>query len=558
MMNPLPPILDHEAFADIDRHFARMIGGFGGTELPVIAAALLSRNVRLGHICLDLAGAPAEAEELGEGFNWPAVKTWRSSFKKNRAIGGADDAKPLVLDDAGRLYLRRYWEYEQSLARAILERCTGAGPVNSATPEDLQKAAVATALNRRFTVISGGPGTGKTTTVLKILEAIIGQPDGGRLRIALAAPTGKAAARLDESLRNGGSEKLREVLRKPASTLHRLLGPRRGSAFFRHNAKNPLPIDVLVVDEASMAPLTMMAKFFDALPAHTRVILLGDPHQLASVEPGYVLGDIAEAADDPGSPLNGSMVALRKNYRFGEASGIFAFSNAVREGETGRVFEILHATGTPDLSAAGTPAVSHLVEALRPRILAGYGDYLKESNPAEALRKFQQFRVLCALRSGPHGVENLNAKIEEILTADGLVAGGRYYAGLPVLIGRNDYELGLFNGDTGILLPDENGALLAWFADHAGSLRHIAPARLPDWEPAFAMTVHKGQGSEYENVLLVLPERESPVVTRELVYTGLTRARSRVEIWFKEAVLRSAIGRQVKRSSGLGDRLRKS
>jgi len=556
--------IDQRDSADIDRHFADFIGSFGGGDLPKLAAAALSRNIRSGHICLDLANGPAPVDEDAA---WPSLKKWKAALKESRAVASGDDdypaasdGSPLVLDKAGRLYLRRYWEYEKFLAAAILGRCDKNPPARS-NSGDLHELAIETALAKRFVVISGGPGTGKTTAILKILERLIDAPGGKNLRIALAAPTGKAAARLEESLRGGvkGGALVDERLPKSASTLHRLLGWRSDSSSFRHNSKNPLPVDLVVVDESSMVPLTMMAKLFEALPPQSRIILLGDQHQLASVEPGYVLSDIAEAASQPGSPLHGSLVAFQKNYRFGDKSHIFALSNAAREGDTTHMFEILGAGDTPDLSMAATPSAGKLMEKLRPAILAGYSAYLKGSNPAEALKKFQKFRVLCALRSGPYGIENLNRKIEEILRSEGLVEGGsRYYAGLPVLITRNDYELRLFNGDIGILFPDPEGnALMAWFVDEVGGLRKIAPARLPEYEPAFAMTVHKSQGSEYDRILLILPDRESPVVTRELIYTGLTRARDKVEVWYQEAALREAIERKVPRNSGLKDRLTK-
>ena len=552
-MKTFPALLDHHEFTDIDRHFAKWVGGFGDSEPAVIAAAMLSRDLRSGHICLDLAVDPARFDGEVSGFQWPGLKKWQAEFKRNRAIGGPDDGLPLVLDPAGRLYLRRYWEYEQSLARAILNRCDAAAPVDLKAG-DLHQLAIETALARRFLVISGGPGTGKTTTVLKILERMVAQPGNEHLRIALAAPTGKAAARLEESLRSGGGE-LQERLPKSASTLHRLLGARPGSTTFRHNAKNPLPVDVMVVDEASMVPLTMMAKLMDALPEKARVILLGDAHQLASVEPGYVLGDIAGAAVTPGSPLHGSLVSLQKNYRFGNRSAIFALSSAVRDGDAERVLEITGAGDQPDLAFAQTPGAAQLMEELKPRIITGYSAFLKENDPGGALKKFQQFRVLCALRRGPYGVENMNRKIEAILRDEGLLPGTDNRHGLPVLVTRNDPQLRLFNGDTGILLPDGSGTMMAWFTDEEGGLRHFAPARLPDHEPAFAMTVHKSQGSEYNNVLLVLPPVANPVCTRELVYTGLTRARERVDLWYREAVLRAAVSSPVRRASGLQERL---
>ena len=555
-MNVAPTLLTHPEFADIDRHFARFINDFGEGELPAIAAAMLSRNIRHGHICLDLVRGPVHFDEPPPVFIWPKLETWEKAFAKNRAIGGPSDERPLVLDNAGRLYLRRYWEYEKALAEAILLRCDSQTPANPRTG-DLQELAIQTALARRFVVISGGPGTGKTTTVLKILERMVSQPGGENLRIALAAPTGKAAARLQETLLAGGGNGVRQDrLPKSASTLHRLLGSRRNSVYFRHHAKNPLPVDLVVVDEASMVPLTMMAKLFAALPQLANVILLGDRDQLSSVEPGAVLGDIARAASEPG-PLHGSLVVLDKNYRFGNESNIFALCNAVREGEIERALKILNSGERPDVISGRTPPPLQITERLRQRVIAGYSAYLNEPDPVEALKEFKKFRVLCALRTGPYGVESLNRTIEKILREERLVSGAQNtYAGMPILITQNDYQLRLYNGDIGILLPDPaNGSLLAWFIGEDGGIRRVPPARLPEYEPAFVMTVHKSQGSEFDNVLLILPDKESPVLTRELVYTGLTRARSRVEVWFQESVLRAAIARTIQRGSCLRDRL---
>jgi exodeoxyribonuclease V alpha subunit len=551
--------LDHREFADIDRHFARFIKGFGQEELPAMAAALLSRNMRLGHICLDLARRPAAFGNPPLAFAWPELKIWQKGFAKNRAIGRPDQGRPLVLDGAGRLYLRRYWEYEKALAKEILMRCQESVPLSLLdTDTNLQDLAIETALARRFVVISGGPGTGKTTTVLKLLERLVSAPGGEKLRIALAAPTGKAAARLQETLRSGiGNSLAQDRLPKSASTLHRLLGPRHNSVYFWHDAKNPLPVDLVVVDEASMVSLTMMAKLFDALPEKARVILLGDRDQLSSVEPGAVLGDIASAASEPG-PLQRSLVVLEKNYRFGNQSNIFALSNAVRDGEVDRALEILNSAEHPDLCAGKTPPPRRIAEQLRQCVIAGYSAYLRTVDPTEALEQFKKFRVLCPFRAGPYGVEGLNRAIEKILREERLIVGPQNaYPGMPILITQNDNPLRLYNGDIGILLPNpaDSSHLMAWFAGEDGGLRRIPPARLPEHELAFAMTVHKSQGSEFDTVLLVLPDKESPVLTRELIYTGLTRARSRVQVWFQEFVFRTAVRRNAQRGSGLRDRL---
>jgi exodeoxyribonuclease V alpha subunit len=556
-MTPELLALAHPELADIDRHFAHFIKGFGEGDPPTVAAALLSRTMRRGHICLDLGERPVDLADLLPAFTWPDLKTWQKAFAKNRAVGRPDEARPLVLDDAGRLYLRRYWEYENALAEGIRTRCHAQDPT-SPRPVDLQEVAIEATLARRFVVISGGPGTGKTTTVLRILQRLVSERGGEKLRIALAAPTGKAAARLQETLRSGsGNTSIADRLPKSASTLHRLLGSRPNSIYFWHNAKNPLPVDLVVVDEASMVSLTMMAKLFDALPRKARVILLGDRDQLSSVEPGAVLADIASAASEPG-PLYGSLVVLEKNYRFGNESNIFALSNAVRDGEVDRAVEILNSVERPDLSAEKTPPPPRVAEQLRQQVIAGYSAYLRTVDPNEALEKFKRFRVLCPLRVGPYGVESLNRHIEKILREEGLITGAQdAYPGKPILITQNDHPLRLYNGDIGMLLPDpaDRSHLLAWFTGDDGELRRIPPARLPEHEPAFAMTVHKSQGSEFDSVLLILPDKESPLLTRELLYTGLTRARTRVEVWFQESVLRTAIARKIQRTSGLRDRL---
>ncbi|MEI6561693.1 MAG: exodeoxyribonuclease V subunit alpha [Verrucomicrobiota bacterium] len=543
-------------FADLDRHFARFIAGFGGGEQVARAAAFLSRAVRQGHICLDLAVAPLS--ESGEPVPWLTRAEWREALQPCRAVGTpeASNITPLVLDAAGRLYLRRYYEYEKALARALRDRTK---PCGGAIHEG-QEAAIEAALLNPLTVISGGPGTGKTTTVVAILLRLLAQ-NAASLRIALAAPTGKAAARLEQSLR----EQAAGLAAIPhASTLHRLLGSQRNSAQFKHHAGNPLALDLLVVDEASMVPLPLMAKLFDALPPHARVILLGDRDQLASVEPGSVLADIVDAALLPGSMLQGMLAVLKKNYRFGNASAIYQLCETVREGCESDAIELLGMPGLGDLGSAPLPSPQQLSEALREPVLAGYGAYLRESDPARALEAFGQFRVLCAVRKGPYGVEELNRRITALLREAGHLSGPHALcAGMPLLITRNDPQLGVFNGDIALLLPDPAHAgtpeppLWAWLPGDGESLalRRIAPAQLPEHEPAFAMTVHKSQGSEFDRALLVLPERESPVLTRELIYTGLTRARRHMEIWFTPGVLERSIARRTERASGLRDAL---
>jgi exodeoxyribonuclease V alpha subunit len=435
-----------------------------------------------------------------------------------------------------------------------------------------------------------------------ILALLLELERNRRLRIAVAAPTGKAAARIQDSIRTvkatlSCDEATRAQLPERATTIHRLLGYLPDSARFRYHADNPLPIDVVAVDEASMVDLALMAKLFQAVPASARVILLGDKDQLASVEAGAVLGDICSAAavgssawsgvgkGTDGKPLTPSLspsdgervparagerssagsladcvVQLRKNYRFGQHSGIYRLSDAINEGRAEEALQILRDSGAnaaADLVSAPLPSRAELKSALRKRVTAGFGEFLKASDPLAALAALAGFRILCALREGPFGVTGLNQLTEDILEEAGLIRPQNpWYASRPIMITRNDYNLKLFNGDIGLLLPDsDSGEPRAFFPGPDNTLRKFLPLRLPEHETAYAMTVHKSQGSEFDRVLLILPDRESPVLSRELLYTGITRARTSVELWFDEKVFRAALARRVTRTSGLCDAL---
>jgi exodeoxyribonuclease V alpha subunit len=555
-------VAEETELADIDRHFARFISQFGGeSNLIGKTAALLSRSIRERNICLDL-GEPVPAAATDE-LEFPKADEWRTQLEKSRAFGGPDANTPIVIS-GDRLYLRRYWDYEQSLAQAILRKAKRNQARQNVS--NTQEEAIEAALQNQLTIIAGGPGTGKTTTVLEILQRLLEQPDGDRLRIRLAAPTGKAAARLQELLRKVHEDpkvdgKIKERLPRNASTIHRLLGFKPDSVFFWHDRRNPLPLDVLVVDEASMVALPLMAKMFEALSENARVILLGDRDQLASVEPGAVLADMADAASVQDSPLQNALLVLSKNYRFGNENAIYRLSIAVRAGNTDEALQMLHESGFQELGSAATPSPLQIGARLEEIVLDQYKPCLSEKEPAKALAVFQRFRVLCALREGPFGANQVNAVIEDILHKRGLITDPSHlYAGQPILVTRNDYQAGLFNGDVGIVLPDPADTagttqLWAWFIGQDNELRRLSPGRLPEYELAYAMTVHKSQGSEFDRVLLILPDRDSPVLTRELVYTGLTRASKRVEVWFNEEVLRASVGRKAVRASGLRDAL---
>ena len=543
---------DETDFSALDRQFGVFLQRLAraGADEARLAGMCASRGRAEGHICVPLE----EIVKLEKALTPTKLK---KTLRASGVVGAPEDFTPLVLDKKNRLYLRRYFEYEQQLAQAILRRAAGDHSTGASNETDLQKLAAARAVANNFTVITGGPGTGKTWTVMAILTLLQKESNGENLRIALAAPTGKAAARLTESVRE-----VNQTLK--ATTLHRLLGYLPNSPYFRHDAEHPLNADVVIVDEASMIDLAMMAKLIDAVRPEARLILLGDRDQLASVEAGSVLADICAAAESaqPNDPLFGAVVALRENYRFAPTGGIYRVSTAVNAGDADAALAAFQENADGEAGWQPLPDAAKLPSALRERLVTEFRPCLETDDPLQALARLQQFRILCALRQGPFGVENLNAIAEEVLTETGLLTPhpAGTYRGQPLTITENNYNLGLFNGDSGIILPDpeDNGELRAFFISAEGKLRRFLPSRLPRHETAFAMTVHKSQGSEFARVLLILPDFDAPILTRELLYTGLTRAREQVEIWAPETVLRAAISRRVTRASGLREALGKT
>jgi len=590
----------------IDLQFADFMASLAGEGAATVrcAAALVSNAVANGHVCLDLA----EAADLTLPAGFAADSSvalpgrWAEELLKSDVVGRPGAYRPLILDESGRLYLHRYWRYERDLAESILERASSPGvqldrellkdgltrlsPPADDGRTDWQKVAAVAALARRFTVISGGPGTGKTSTVVRIIALLLEQAGDAPFRIALAAPTGKAAARLRESVRKARealdcSGEIKGRIPDGVSTLHRLLGPLKGSTRFRHDADHPLPFDAVVVDEASMVALPLMAKLGAALLPGARLILLGDRDQLASVEAGAVLGDICDtgrshdfsaefcsllsgvagesveppAGDAPLPPLADSLVLLRRNYRFGDDSPIARISEWVNRGEGERALRELDGE---TVSWHSLPGPERLAEEMAECIVEGCGEYLRQTRPEEALRRFDGFRILCALRRGPYGAISINALAEKILAQRGLIdPDNRWYRGRPVMVTMNDYDLRLFNGDIGIVLPDpeSDGSPRVFFPADDGGIRKIPPARLPAHETVYAMTVHKSQGSEFGRILVLLPDRDTELLTRELVYTAVTRASGRVAIWGNPEIFCTAVSRRIRRNSGLRERL---
>ncbi|MEF8755794.1 MAG: exodeoxyribonuclease V subunit alpha [Accumulibacter sp.] len=629
----------------------------------ILAAALASHQLGRGHACLDLAAAlaaPGQAlslppagderlpaagpslrpEEVLAGLRLAA---WLEALAHPQLVAGGSGTTPLVLAD-GRLYLRRYWQYEQDVRAAIERRLAGSPQLRAALPAaalratlaalfppaagerpDWQKLACALAAGSAFSIITGGPGSGKTTTVLRLLallQALAFAAAGQALRplrIRLAAPTGKAAARLGAAITRAraslslagvaDAESVRAAIPDRVATLHRLLGARPDTRRFAHHAGNPLAVDLLVIDEASMVDLEMMAAVFAALPGTARLVLLGDRDQLASVEAGAVFGElcrragdghylpatcdwlsavsgerIAPALVDPqGGALDQAVVMLRHSHRFAAASGIGRLAAAVNAGDTQRLEELWRQPPADlafrELSGDDGQAFGELVidGGQTPAAGSGYRHYLqlmRERRPPRTagaaafaawaraiLAAHGEFQVLCALRLGTWGVAGLNQRIADVLQAAGLIrAAHGWYPGRPLLVTRNEYSLGLMNGDIGIVLEVPGGAagestLRVAFpvTGEEQGIRWVLPTRLRAVETAYALTVHKAQGSEFAHAALLLPDAASPVLTRELLYTGITRARSRLTLATPAGVdlLREAVRRRVLRASGL-------
>ena len=608
--------------------FARFIAGLGPGPAPaplVLAAAVLSELEGHGHSCLqlsDLAASPAAllgwSEEQWEQLATAAAPLPKGVAGWRKLLTGCEQVwertefdldQPLVLDGE-RLYLRRYWRDETQVARNVRARAASVHEVDEtlvrgwldrlfiAQPgvegPDWQKLACAVALRGALAIITGGPGTGKTYTVARLLALLFATaPDAERQRVALAAPTGKAAARLKQSIdkalgelaeRVGADLPLRKLTERmgAARTLHSLLGARPDTRAFRHQRGNPLEVDVLIVDEASMVHLEMMASLLDALPPTATLILLGDKDQLASVEAGAVLGDLCHDAHlghydeatvayvertsgetipasfrSAGGDLAQQTVMLRRSRRFGGPIGQLAL--AVNAGDEARVEHVLRADGDE---------VRWIEHAQQGQVLqlaqAGYAPYLEllragqqdshEDWVRQVLRSFEAFRILCAVRDGEWGVVGLNEAIEKRLAASELLRhGAEWYVGRPVMVTRNDYSTGVFNGDIGITLPDpaRPGAPRVYFLE-GDAVRSVLASRLRNVETAFAMTVHKSQGSEFRHTVLALPREGNAVLTRELVYTGITRASAVFTLVTPNAdVLREAIMRRTYRTSGL-------
>jgi exodeoxyribonuclease V alpha subunit len=664
-MNRAPDLIDRLEAANVlntvDAALGRLLAGRSARhgEMLGVVAALASAALAQGHSCLPLAHLHAFvdlrlADGARDGAGWsrsfastllPSIEHLREALDASPWVAAdGDAAAALVLDRHDRVFLRRYFNYERSVANALLDRAEAVGQRNSdsnnlravvaryfdaatAVDED-QRIAVLLALRSRFLIVTGGPGAGKTSTVLRVLAITIEQAlltGRSTPRIALTAPTGKAAARLSETLRAPTirvTDDVRTTLPTTAMTLHRLLGVLPGRTQPRYGAAHPLPYDLVVVDEASMLDLSLAARLCAALAPATRLILLGDRDQLASVEAGSVFGALCAAAgeanrftpqttqwlqsilvDDPreasafpaeaietngirfkaapaiepdspldtmpvgrgesrhcavsgSTPLADALVELRSSHRFAEHSVIGRFARAVRAGDSDDARDLLReSSGEVNATAMPEQALNRVIlEQVVPRFV----QLAPPTSPQAALEQLERFRVLCALREGPFGAIALNALIEHELRRRSSRSDAQgWFAGRLVMIRSNDYAQGLFNGDIGVALPTgAQGEFEVWLRNADGMPRAIPPALLPPHEGAFALTVHKAQGSEFDEVLIVLPARDARVLTRELLYTAVTRARKKVELWTSGEILDATISRRLQRWSGLVDALR--
>jgi len=570
------------------------------TDKSLLLSALVSSQLAQGHVCIDLN----QLDEIVD--HWPSelriivleiLSRQTSALIDGKIISDGSILTPLVIDN-NRLYLHRYWHYECKVAAKLLSPSTEEFSAvsaqvlkakldkyfNNVEQPDWQRIAAALTCNQLISVISGGPGTGKTTTVTKLLAIYIETQlmKGKRPIIQLAAPTGKAAARLSESIAQAKAalmmpENVMSLIPEQGKTLHRLLGARAKSKKFIHNADNPLLVDLLVIDEASMIDLPMMASIVDALSSQTRLVLIGDRDQLASVEAGSVLGDICAVPklacysrqqtqlleiscgfsnNEHSEYLFADHIAfLQKSYRFNSDSGIGELARVCNAGDVQGVERVINA-GFNDLTWL-VPS-SDEKQLLTP-IIEGYANYIElmknSASPEQLLTGFNGFQVLCAQRVGPYGVEKINEQLEAYFEKRKLKeSDNRWYSGRAIMITRNDNQMQLYNGDIGIACHDQSsGQLKVWF-EQAGELRALLPSRLPAHESVFAMTVHKSQGSEFTHVMFVLAQ-STKVVNRELIYTAITRAKARFSFLGLEKVLKRAVGLTTKRSSGLADRI---
>ncbi len=599
-------------FSDIDIHLARFLSAAGGESSPLfyLIVMMLSSRLSSGDVCLSLDDIENKSlayffGDDGTGsfdkITIPSKREILSSLKKSRTVGEVESYLPLILEEESKLYFQKYHSFENSLARHI--KGLAGSKVSAADMSDLkgtflrlfpllagetdwQSAAAYSALSRGITVISGGPGTGKTSTVVKILALIAesGIKSGKETIISLAAPTGKAAARLREAVNTAiadlpVSDEVKRVIPSETFTIHRLLGSIRNSHEFRHNNSNPLPHDVVVVDECSMGDMALMCRLVQSVKPGAQLILLGDKDQLSSVEGGAVFGDLcgdvegvytqdfidqgrkifginfpdASETDYQAGVMNDALIVLKKSYRFSGRSGIGLLAELIKKGDADGALEILNDKGYPDVKFAGGTSTKQ-ISSIYSEAASSIVSEMNCSTEEKILSLISRYSILTATRRGNYGAEGMNLMAESVLFNLGVIEPeSRFYTGRPVMISRNDYSLSLFNGDIGITSGKDSVEVV--FPGSDDEQRIVHPSRLPEHETAFAMTIHKSQGSEFDNILVVMPGKWNMVMTRELLYTAVTRARRGVVIAAGSEIVREMILTPTRRMSGLKQKL---
>jgi exodeoxyribonuclease V alpha subunit len=589
---------------DVHQQFA----GFFRSERLRPFAYLVSRRLAEGHICVALADPELQTDKAAPVMGGDPADT-RKMLLAESMVGSAGERQPFILHN-DRLYLHRYFAYESAIVGAIKrlvesEQAARTGRIELLTRHaefirslastndqqetsvnertDWQQAAAILGVLNNFTIITGGPGTGKTTTVARVLAILLTLYPS--MKCALAAPTGKAAVRVAESLKASvadAGETIREKFKALVpTTIHRLLRYKPGSPYFRHDKNNPLVYDLVIVDEASMIDAALFAKLLDAIAPGCRIILLGDKNQLASVEAGSLLGDLCQTQvrtnlispaiarlinsfipvtsnhitdTEPASSFNilsEHIIEFKRSHRFTSAGGIGKFSRAVVNSALGDIGDFIQQNNDAEITIDTTYS-----EALFNKFIEGYTSFIQETDIGKALFKLNHLRLLCAMREGPQGLSTANQRVETWLSKKGLIqAGTEFYEHRPIIVTRNYPELGLFNGDVGIIRTDPAGNQRAWFEDSDKQLKQILPGYITSAETVFAMTIHKSQGSEYDNVLVLLPDHaDQPLLTRELLYTAVTRAKKTVLLQASESSILYTAGRTVQRASGIMER----
>ena len=522
-----------------------------------LAAALALLAVREGHTYLEIS-RPQISNSVVLPRPWPSLSQWIGWVENSPVVRHATDScsKPLVLEAEGSLYLEKYYQFERRLADRLREKTSLQSGEPNASPSDR-------AVNSAFFIITGGPGTGKTTLALQYLNTLIANWNENRPpRFAAVAPTGKAAARLAESIATGVKrldappERKQQLARIPCLTIHRLLGSLPHRTSFRRNASNPLDYDAIVIDEASMIDLPLMMRLFDAVPDSCRTLMLGDRDQLASVDVGSVLHDLLEAAESPGSPLCDKVERLTRTYRFREDSSIYQACQAARIGDENAFAETLNLKQSDFAYHPIHADAKRIPESALQQALRRHESLKTADTPETAVARLTESMILCPTRNGPFGTVAFNAAIERRIRAERGLKPDDAFSGLPIIILENDYELELYNGDLGTLWGNATDGIYAYFSGIGGTVRRFRVSELPRHDAAFALTIHKSQGSEFTETTTLFGPSDSQLLTRELLYTAFSRAREKLIVYGNVDTLLAAIRRKAQRATRLAKLLR--